>query len=280
MQFITPFLLFAALTATEFSINESAFHTRKKDNSALSSLTIVDNGVLYTRPPTVSEDIWDELSPLFLPYDTPERVILDEIFSKRRVLSSFKSMSRAGFILVTDPKHKIIVAKHPKLEGLLFKIFLDSTDQSDDYWWRKRVINSTKIQETIDLYGYNAIMKTPKKWIYPLPIEPAAAEGSYPKHFILVVEEMDILGRSDNLSAYRTMMTEDRLDAFYRLLSELKLLDSVYADNTPFCKDGRMAFIDTEHSMDTTQPVPISSVGQYLNPEMLKYWEQLIVNGI
>ena len=234
----------------------------------------------YIQPPSLPSVIWNELTPYFLPENTPQKALLDEIFTKRRVLSSLKSMSRAGFILLTDPKHKIIVARHPKIPGYLFKVFLDTSSECDYHWWRKRINGVNAIQAAIDSHGYNHIMKTPKKWMYPLPPEPLAAEGSYPKNFILVVEEVDIFKQSENRSAYRTMMTKERLNAFYTLLKDLNLIDSVYADNTPFCKDGKMAFIDTEHAMDLTLQVPLSVVGQYLNPEMLKYWEQLISNGI
>jgi hypothetical protein len=73
-------------------------------------------------------------------------------------------------------------------------------------------------------------------------------------------------------------VTKEMLLAFYHLLTEFHLIDSVYADNTVFCKDGKLAFLDTEHAMVEAVPVPITSVGQYLNPEMLAFWEQLIVN--
>lgn len=232
----------------------------------------------YQRHPNVQKQVWDDLSPLFLPEDSPLRVILDKIFSKRRVLGSLKEMSRAGFIIKTDPKRKIIVARHPKIKGYLFKVYLDDSTECEYFWWRKRIIGARTIQEAIDRYGYGIWMKTPQKWIYPLPIEPAADDGTYEKHFILVVEDMNVLNHADNRFAYKKFMTREILLAYYHLLTELKLVDSVYADNTPFCKDGKMAFLDTEHALDKTFPVPVSSVGQYLNPEMLAFWEQLIVN--
>lgn len=234
----------------------------------------------YIAPASFPSDLWDKLSGYFLPEDSTQRLLLDQIFSKRRVLGSLKSMSRAGFILLTDPRHKIIVARHPKIPGYLFKVFLDTSSECEYHWWRKRINGVNTIQAAIDSHQYGHLMKTPKKWIYPLPAEPEAAEGTYPKHFILVVEEMDILKHEENRGCYRKLMTKERLDAYYTLLTELNLIDSVYADNTPFCKDGKMAFIDTEHAMDVTLKVPVSVVGQYLSPEMLGYWEQLITGGI
>ena len=122
-------------------------------------------------------------------------------------------------------------------------------------------------------------MKVPHKWIYPLPADPSPKEkeGIYRKNFILVTEEMDILSRKKNRKAYNKRITKKHLIALYTLINECGLLDSVYADNVPFCKDGKMAFIDTEHSLNEP-PYPLAFIGQYLNDEMLGYWEQLL-NG-
>lgn len=234
----------------------------------------------YVKNPYVSEEVWNMLSPYFLPDHFPEKAALDRIFSKRRVLSSTKSMAKSGFILITNPKDKIIVAKHPHLKGYLIKAYTDKMDAPDWYWWKKRIDGICAIQEKITQCGYQAIMKTPKKWIYPLPIEPSPKEETpHRKNFILVVEQMDIFNQKRNLHAYKTKMTTQILDALYIILMDLSLIDSVYADNTPFCKDGKLAFIDSEHSKDTTQPVPITTVANYLSPSMYAYWEQLFVNG-
>lgn len=235
----------------------------------------------YIRNTQVSDAIWNQLSPYFLPEHFPEKAALDHIFSNRRVLSSIHSMRKSGFILLTHPKDKIVVAKHPYLKGYLIKAYTDKMDFSDCYWWKKRIDGIRVIQEKIIACGYEGIMKTPKKWIYPLPEYPHPKEGApYPKHFILIVEEMDILNFKQNRKAYRTKMTPEILNAFYIMLMDLKLLDSVYADNTPFCRDGRLAFVDSEHSLDTTRPVPITLVAQYLSSEMYAYWEQLVVHGL
>lgn len=241
-----------------------------------------DNETEYVRNPYVSEEIWNALSPYFLPATSPEKAALDRIFSqKRRILSSRKAMIRSGFSMISRPKDKVIVAKHPYLKGYLIKAYTDNMQAPDTYWWKKRIDGVNIIQQKINQYGYQGIMKTPRKWIYPIPTEPSPMEGATNrKNFILVVEEMDILDAKHNLKAYKTKMTPQILDAFFIILMELGLIDSVYADNTPFCTDGRLAFIDTEHSLETTRPVPISVVAKYLSPQMYTYWEQLIVNGI
>lgn len=235
----------------------------------------------YVRNPHVSDEVWNMMQPYFLPANMPEKAILDTIFKKRRVLRSTSEMGKAGFILITNPKDKIIVAKHPKLKGYLVKVYLDSHNTSEWIWWKKRVEGVRVIQASINKHGYQSIMKTPKKWVYPLPAEPSPeSPDSFRKNFILVVEAMDILDSDRNRSAYKKKMTPAILDPLYTVIMENLLIDSVYCDNTPFCEDGRLAFIDTEHSQDRTRPVPIWTVAQYLSKSMYAYWEQLVQHGV
>jgi hypothetical protein len=91
---------------------------------------------------------------------------------------------------------------------------------------------------------------------------------------------MDILSVHGNKKAWKKKMNRQLLDALYTIIMENLLLDSVYADNIPFCKDGRIAFLDTEHTLDTTQAIPIQAIGQYLSKEMLSYWEHILIYGV
>jgi hypothetical protein len=234
----------------------------------------------YVQNPYVTEEMWNTLSPYFLPEHFPEKAILDEIFSQRRVLGSHKMMQKSGFIILSAENDKIVVAKHVSLKGYIIKAYTDEMPYADWYWWKKRIDGMRVIQAKINELGYQGIMKAPKKWIYPVPPKPDTKEGANRKNFILIAEDMEILSYKKNLKAYKNKMTKEILNAFYTMLTELKLIDSVYADNTPFAKDGRLAFVDSEHSLDTSMAVPITEVAQYLSPEMHRYWEQLIVNGI
>ena len=68
---------------------------------------------------------------------------------------------------------------------------------------------------------------------------------------------------------------EDKLDKrIVRIfLTEEGLKDSVFPDNIPFTKDGKMAFIDTEHHH--LWPVDYYRLERYLSPEMKTYWKNL-----
>lgn len=267
-----------------FIVNDKASEKKESFNPNLyfyRSITVVDPpSKEYERNPFVDEVTWHTLSPYFIPRVFPVTAALDKIFQKNRVLHTRNSMIKAGFHLLSRPSDKVIVAKHPYLKGYLIKAYTDQMAASDLYWWKKRIDGARAIQEKIFQCGYQRMMKTPKKWIYPLPANPPPLHGDpYRKNFILVVEEMDILPKTHNLKAYKKKMTPTILNAFYIMLMDLKLIDSIYANNTPFCRDGRLAFVDTEHSLDTTRPVPITTVAKYLSSEMYSYWEQLILNG-
>lgn len=71
-------------------------------------------------------------------------------------------------------------------------------------------------------------------------------------------------------------MNKEKLEALYTMLSENLLIDSTFIDNIPFSKDGRIAFIDTEHYNSTLKEVCYEMVGAQLSPNMQEHWNQLI----
>lgn len=232
----------------------------------------------YVRSPSVSEEFWNSLEPYFLPEIHPVKAILDEIFSKSRVLKSKQSMKKAGFDLLKHPQREMIIARHPKLSGYLVKVYLDKNEIKEYNWWKRRIDGVLQIQGCIDRHQYNSMIKTPKKWIYPLPPDPAPKESDkvFPKYFILVVEDMNILTRKQNLDAYKTQMTPQLLEAIYVILTENALADSIFAPNIPFCHDGKIAVLDTEHFNKFKDPLKLWKLARYLSPEMHALWDQII----
>lgn len=246
-----------------------------------SSTRLIAEASPYEKNPQVAEYIWNTLEPYFVPEYSKEKIALDTIFQEEGVLKSIKTLNRAGFHLITNPKSKIIVLSHSDLKGYLFKVYLESENIPEWDCWLRRARGSRVIQDAINEYGYEHIMKVPRKWIYPLPQDKRPLkEGTFRKYFVLLVEKMDILSYKKNKRAFKTKVNQETLIALYTLLTENLLIDSVYADNIPFCKDGRIAFVDTEFSGDRTRDVPLSAVGQYLSSDMLAVWEQLIINGV
>lgn len=232
----------------------------------------------YARPKEISVETWDSLKPYFLPFDAPIRPILDEIFTRDNVLHSINRFKVAGFKVLTSRKHKIVVAKHPRLKGYVVKAYIDQSFTTEHGWWVKRILGADAIREKINEYGYEGIMKVPHKWIYPVTDYGCYSRGKYPKHFILIAEDMDILSSEENSSAYKHKMDESKLDALFHLITELHLSESVYIFNTPFARDGKLAFIDTEFALQESAAIDYRELGRGLNANMKLYWETLFEN--
>lgn len=242
--------------------------------STYASYTSVEDG--YTKPNEISDEVWDAICPYFVPEDSEEKAILDSIFMQRNLLHSRSHLILGGFTILTKAKHKIAVMRHPALPGYVLKVYLEGSDTDEATWWLKRIYGADGIREKIVEYGYEGILKVPHKMVYPLPHYPESDRGDYPKHFILLAEEMDILTHKENKDAYAKLMDKERLFAFYTIVSEMKLQESIYIFNAPFCKDGRIAFIDTELCLDDTDTVPYKELTNFLSSKMQRYWNLLI----
>lgn len=236
----------------------------------------------YTRSPYVEETTWNDLSPYFLPEDHPVKEKLDNIFTTSRASYNTKSLKKAGF-KNTKPttNNHMVVAKHHKLKGYLVKLITDDQPITQEWMdWKRRVIGAKSIQECIDRHaGYEYMFKVPKKWIYPLPADPASPKNTeFRKHFVLVVEDMEILKSDDNVFWWGSIaMTEERMDAIYTIYEEEGLIDSVFPCNLPFCEDGKQAFVDTQHHH--RWPIRFERLLKYFNTATEKYWIQLIENS-
>lgn len=238
------------------------------------------HAVPYTKPPTVSDAIWDQVQPYLLPLDHDARPILDTITQKTRITANQQELINGGFkILRANSKKKMIVASHPQLKGYLIKIYLDHHNlfKQEGLLWKRRVEGARLIQSTIDKHKYNHLFKVPKKWIYPLHLQPQSLRrtGVFPKNFILLVEDMQIYDRQSNIQKYQTIMTREILDALYKVVTEDMLFDSLFLDNIPFCKDGKIAFIDTEYFNAVKKTIKYEKLNKYLSKNMKKYWMTL-----
>jgi hypothetical protein len=234
----------------------------------------------YEKSPYVESYIWNDLEPYFLPENHAIKKQLDQIFTKTRASYNMKSLKASGFS-AKKPTHNnhMIVASHPKLKGYLIKLVTDRRMRSDEWFdWYERIIGAQEIQKAINKRGFQHIMSVPKKWIYPLPINPAPPKTGHRKNFILVVEDMKILSHEDNAFWYRSIaMTYERVDALYLIMQDVGLYDSVFSFNVPFCEDGRLSFIDTQWFHDW--PINFEKLTDSFAPHMQDYWRALIRNN-
>lgn len=231
----------------------------------------------YSYNPFVPLDDWNSLQPYFLPVNHPIKDKLDRIFTQKRATASKETFEGAGFgkITLRQPTN-IVVGKHPNLKGYLVKAYLDSQPDFIEWGnWLNRILGAQAIKECIKRHRFNDFL-APKKWIYPLPEYPSPPHkpGYHRKNFILVVEDMNILSNQETVDRYKKKVSREQLKGLYTLLSELGLIDSIFPDNIPFTKSGKIAFIDTEHHH--LWPVDYQRFKQFLSPIMQEYWQTLI----
>lgn len=233
----------------------------------------------FVQPQQVSDEIWAEVQPYLMPLDHPTRRRLDEIFSKNRVLASLEAMKEAGFMLTPQQGVHVHATKHPMLPGYVIKMYPDLHPEREWYKWVKRCQGAELIRDSIARHQMEGIFKVPHKWIYVVPdlfpIE--ASAGIYPKHFVLVVEDMYILEPHKNRKRYRSEhMHKSTLQALVTIIEDLGLSDAVRCANVPFCQDGKLAFVDTEswHRW----PVWYHPMKEWLSIGMRRYWNEITQN--
>lgn len=230
----------------------------------------------YPYNPHVDVATWDRVKPYFLPIDHPIKTILDTIFQSDRVTLSRENFAAAGFTLNApkDPGN-LVVGKHSLLQGYLVKAYLDNQYAFEWGNFIGRITGAESIQKCIEKHHYEDLFRVPKKWIYPLPLDPSPPEEEnyHRKNFILIVEEMPLLDHHQNAKAFKNKITPQILDALYVIIHEEGLIDSVFRGNIPFDSSGKLNFIDTEHHH--LSPIPYEHLTRYLSPEMQMYWQNL-----
>lgn len=227
----------------------------------------------------VESAAWEKVDNYLMPRSHPIRAKLDKFFKKARITQDVDSLKAAGF----DNPHirswtKLVVTRHPRFPGYVFKIYTDSEPYykgvPEYYQWIKRVKGANMIRKYIAANNVQGYFKVPKKWIYVLPEKPAPAKGLLRKNFIVVEEDMQIWGKSENEKMWGSpAVTKDMLTAFHRLIKKLGLWDNSKPANAPFSKDGKIAFIDTE---EFGRPqINWYRLTPHLSPEMQTFWHKL-----
>lgn len=229
----------------------------------------------YLKPLSMTEGDWSLVQEYLLPYSHPLRKKLDKIFANADALKDRKSFNKNHFYAPhwKGGRHTV-VAKHFAVKDFIFKLFLDEQGIQEE--WRvlmRRIIGARTISGEIERKGWGKIFKVPGKWLYPIQ-SPSRLSSSEGVHFVLVAENVGKLSPETNWKLWKhSNLKEPFLKKLYTLLSTLGLKDSVYIDNIPFCKDGRVAFLDTEHF--DAFPVPYWKLGAFLNKKTKNSWEKI-----
>ncbi len=232
--------------------------------------------------PDVAEEIWEEVRPYLLPANHPAWPKLNRIFCKSRATQSPETFKKAGFKRWRPGRwSRVSASSHPDIEEYFIKAYCDC-ETGIIYDWKKwihRIQGAETIRECIKKYKLQSNFKVPHKWIYPLPKHPSPPKSSkyVRKNFILVAENMRIQEHDQNEKMYKKKMTEKLMDGLYTILQVCGLYDSVYCFNIPFCKDGRIAVIDTEYHHKW--PVPFQKLNHSFSSKMRSYWQKITYKG-
>lgn len=239
----------------------------------------IENGV-WVKPENIDENTWHNALPYLLPYHHPLKDKLDSLFCKKRHVASFKAMVRGGFTcLELRNWDNILVASHPTLKGYLIKTYVDEQygiSELDELL--KRIHGAHFTRQAICDFNLGHLFKVPHKWLYPLPSYFSNDPNLQPKQFLLIVEDMSLVSDTANPRKWYNKPNKALLKALFQLLSTIGLKDSVFISNIPYSKDGKIAFIDTEHYHQW--PIAYHRLNYRLRPEMEEYWNLLIhTNG-
>ena len=162
---------------------------------------------------------------------------LSELFDDPKMFGSVRRFSDAGFRLVDHPPHKIMIGRHKRAKGYLFKKYNNDKDDKDQLRNYMHRIEGARFMRTfIADRGFTRVV-APRKWLYELP-------ASFPARYLLVVDKLDIVPAMDTARRY-ARIKEDQLHELATMLFYFRGLNSWIA-NLPYTDDGQIAFIDTE----------------------------------
>lgn len=232
--------------------------------------------------PDVSDEIWEEVAPYLLPDNHPAWPKLNRVFCASRATQTPEHFKKAGFRRWhTSRFSRVSASSHHAFEEYFIKAYCD-IELGIIYDWKKwihRILGAECIRESIKRNKLHSHFKVPQKWIYPLPKKPAPPNNAHfaRKNFILVCENMFIESHESNEKMYKKKFNRKLMYGLYTILQECGLYDSVYVFNMPFCKDGRIAFIDTEYHHKW--PVPFFKLDGKFSKELIPYWKRITHKG-
>lgn len=197
---------------------------------------------------------------------------LNHLFHQKKNLKfNSTKMLQMGFSIIAHSSEKaVFVATHRNIKGYVFKFFNNPSGTiAEKQALFQRVNGAKRIRQFIEDKKIHQFFKVPQKWVYQIP-------GKDP-HYLLVAEDMHLLSHKKNKEAWKShKVSKATLEALYTILKQLGLIDSLYIDNIPFNKEGKICFIDTEHY--GLYPVHFGILTSSLSPAMQKIWLQLIEN--
>ena len=198
----------------------------------------------------------------------PPEVDLDSLFHRKSLFDSVGKLDEAGFKIVRGSKERVTVFGHRSLPGYLFKKFLRTVEHSYEKQLRKyerRVGSARALRAHLDALDIRSLV-VPRKWLCELP--PGFRSGGRPE-YIVVVEKYDLLSRERTKRRYRKV-PRDTVRDLCAIFFAFKGVD-FSARNTPFTREGKIAFIDTGFLSRITEDLSFrrASYEKYVHKKLL-----------
>lgn len=198
-------------------------------------------------------------SDLDFPAELASSLGFSALFRDPSVLESHGGFAAAGFKAVAR-KGDILVGGHPSVDGYLFKRYLGMNVKKQLANYLNRIEGAKQLSACVNKFQLRNVV-VPKKWIYKVP------EG-----YVLVVEWIDLMEK-DRVKAHYGKISDDVLRDLCVILFHFRGLDAGVR-NIPLTKDGRVAFIDTEH-WNGDHKVYLRRLNKYLSAHSNKLAEKL-----
>ncbi len=226
--------------------------------------------------PSISDDMRKKMQPYLVPLNSHIKPILDSIFSNAEILNNEETLASAGFItLFSHLNSYLIIAKHPKLPGFLFKLFLHNEQRQKmgmaGYEWLLRRCQGAENVRNLIKRKRLKHFSVPDKWLYPLPPELNQENSSTHTPLILVVTDMHIASQKQTKQAWLGA-SKEVIDELFCILNH-GYSSAALVNNIPYTKEGKFACVDTEHPK---RKVGLRHVKRYLTNETYLYWNNLI----
>ena len=201
----------------------------------------------------------------------PREIDPRPLFRDEDMFDSRSAWSAAGFDLIARSNSgKIMVARHPSVQGLLFKKYTSDVDESAQTEnFRRRLEGADELRRFVSDEQLSRIA-VPRKWIVKLPRPFSRRQTTH----ILVVEQLALLTEDQTKAAYRNIDAA-LLRELCIVLFHFRGLDSI-AKNMPFIADGRIGFVDTEHWDRSTSKSYLYRVGEFLTKEQRKLAKKIL----
>jgi hypothetical protein len=155
------------------------------------------------------------------------------------MFESRRDWTAAGFtVFDRHDETRIMVARHATAPGLLFKKYSRAVTVNQCKNYDARVEGADRLRALIAKHDLKHVV-VPRKWIIDLPPDHGVCEH------VLVAEHLDLVHVNEIGKQYRAI-DDNRLRELCFVLFHFRGLDSII-DNVSFTKEGKLAFIDTEH---------------------------------